>query len=136
MSEIKLDVSGMTCGSCVKHVTNALKPLDGVEDVSVDLATGKVKVTRATDKADDLIAALVEDGYPAQLDVGGAHQAKQGGGCGGGCSCSQCGIKQSKGRVRHPRPWFDSAPGHQEILKPPSGGFFISTLASHSIRCC
>ena len=81
MSEIKLDVSGMTCGSCVKHVTNALKPLDGVEDVSVDLATGKVKVTRATDKADDLIAALVEDGYPAQLDVGGAPQVKQGGDC-------------------------------------------------------
>jgi copper chaperone CopZ len=88
MSEIKLDVSGMTCGSCVKHVTNALKPLDGVEDVSVDLATGKVKVTRAADKADDLIAALVEDGYPAQLDAGGTNQAKQAGGCGGGCSCS------------------------------------------------
>jgi copper chaperone len=88
MSEINLSVSGMTCGSCVKHVTNALKPLDGVEDVSVDLAAGKVKVTRATNFSDDLIAALIEDGYPAQLDVGGASQAKQGGGCGGGCKCS------------------------------------------------
>lgn len=88
MSEIKLAVSGMTCGSCVKHVTSALKQLDGVEDVSVDLATGKVMVTRATDKADDLIAALIEEGYPAQLDAGGATQANQGGSCGGGCSCS------------------------------------------------
>lgn len=88
MSEINLSVSGMTCGSCVKHVTNAIKPLDGVEDVSVDLAAGKVKVTRATDRSDDLIAALVEDGYPAQLDASGAPQVKQGGGCGGGCSCS------------------------------------------------
>ena len=89
MSEINLDVSGMTCGSCVKHVTNALKPLDGVQDVSVDLATGKVKVTRATDKADDLITALTEDGYPAKLDTGGTSQPKQGGGgCGGGCKCS------------------------------------------------
>ena len=88
MSEINLDVSGMTCGSCVKHVTGALKPLDGVEDVSVDLAAGKVTVTRTTDKADDLIAALIEDGYPAQLDAGGAAQVKQGGGCGGGCKCS------------------------------------------------
>lgn len=78
----------MTCGSCVKHVTNALKTLDGVGDVSVDLATGKVKVNRDTDKSDDLIAALIEDGYPAQLDVGAATQVKQGGGCGGGCSCS------------------------------------------------
>jgi len=30
MSEINLSVSGMTCSSCVKHVTNALKPLDVV----------------------------------------------------------------------------------------------------------
>ena len=88
MSEINLNVSGMTCGSCVKHVTNALKALDGVGNVSVDLATGKVKVSRSTDKSDDLIAALIEDGYPAQIDVGAATQVKQGGGCGGGCSCS------------------------------------------------
>ena len=26
---------------------------------------------------------------------------------------------------RYPLPWFDSAPGHQETPKPPSGGFFI-----------
>ena len=88
MSEINLSVSGMTCGSCVKHVTNALKPLDGVQDVSVDLATGKVKVTRAMNKSDDLIVALIEDGYPAQLDAGDIPQAKQDGGCGGGCSCA------------------------------------------------
>ncbi len=88
MSEINLNVSGMTCGSCVKHVTSALKALDGVGDVNVDLAAGKVKVTRATDETDDLIATLIEDGYPAQLDTGGTPQAKQGGGCGGKCSCS------------------------------------------------
>ena len=93
MSEINLSVSGMTCGSCVKHVTNALKPLDGVEDVAVDLVAGKVKITRAMNKSDDLIAALIEDGYQAQLDVGGAPQAKQGGGCGGGCKCSQMSFK-------------------------------------------
>ncbi len=45
-------------------------------------------MTRATDKTDDLIAALIEDGYPAQLDAGAATQIKKGGGCGGGCSCS------------------------------------------------
>jgi copper chaperone CopZ len=88
MSEINLNVSGMTCGSCVKHVTNALKALDGVGDVCVDLATGKVKVSRSTDKSDDLIAALIEDGYPAQLVTGITTQAKPGGGCGGGCKCS------------------------------------------------
>lgn len=67
MNEINLNVSGMTCGSCVKHVTNTLKALDGVGDVKIDLATGKVMVTRTTDKTVDLIAALIEDGYPSQL---------------------------------------------------------------------
>jgi hypothetical protein len=28
-------------------------------------------------------------------------------------------------RIGHPGTWFDSAPGHQEIPKPPSGGFGI-----------
>jgi hypothetical protein len=28
-------------------------------------------------------------------------------------------------RIKRPRPWFDSAPGHQETLKPPSGGFLF-----------
>ena len=42
----------------------------------------------------------------------------------------KCRFKgQFRVRVRHPRPWFDSAPGHQETPKPPSGGFFICGLA-------
>ena len=28
-------------------------------------------------------------------------------------------------RMRHPQALVDSAPGHQETPKPPSGGFFI-----------
>lgn len=76
MNEINLNVSGMTCGSCVKHVTNTLKALDGVGDINVDLATGKVKVKRSIDKSDDLIASLIEDGYPAQLDASNTPQVK------------------------------------------------------------
>lgn len=37
---IQATVSGMTCGSCVKHVTQALQKLPGVEKVSVDLKSG------------------------------------------------------------------------------------------------
>ncbi len=88
MNEINLNVSGMSCGSCIKHVTNTLTALQGVRDVNVDLATGKVKVTRSIDKSDDLIASLIEDGYPAQLDASNAPKVKQNGGCGNGCSCS------------------------------------------------
>lgn len=70
MYDIHLSVSHMTCGICVKHVIRALEPLDGVKDVAVNLAAGKVKVTRTTAKVDDLIAVLIDDGYPAKLDTG------------------------------------------------------------------
>lgn len=83
MSEINLDVSGMACSACVNHVTKALQPLEGVENIDVDLAAGKVKVKRATYRTDDLIAALNEDGYPSSLDLDGSIQAptKKSGGC-------------------------------------------------------
>ncbi len=36
--QITLTVEGMTCGGCVKSVTNVLSRLNGVSDVAVDLA--------------------------------------------------------------------------------------------------
>ena len=36
MKTIELQVQGMSCGSCVKHVTEALRPVEGVSDVAVD----------------------------------------------------------------------------------------------------
>ena len=89
MSQIHLNVAGMTCGSCVKHVTKALESLDGVSNIHVDLQNGKVHLDRTSWMSDDLIYALNEGGYPTQLDTGGAPQAKEGGGCGGGCNCLQ-----------------------------------------------
>jgi len=40
-----LDVKGMTCGHCKMSVEGALKGLDGVSAVEVDLKAGKVEVT-------------------------------------------------------------------------------------------
>ncbi|MCY7388763.1 MAG: heavy-metal-associated domain-containing protein [Burkholderiales bacterium] len=39
-----LKVSGMTCGGCTSNVTNALKAVAGVGDVSVSLSTGEATV--------------------------------------------------------------------------------------------
>ena len=69
MPQINLSVQGMTCGSCVKHVTKALEVLDGVESVHVDLQSGRVQVGRTTDQSGDLIHALDEEGYPSSLDL-------------------------------------------------------------------
>lgn len=63
------EVQGMSCGSCVRHVTAALKEIEGVNQVEVKLREGQVVVwhdaTRVAPK--QVIRALAEVGYPADL---------------------------------------------------------------------
>ena len=40
MSTQTFDVTGMTCGHCVHAVTDELKNIPGVTDVSIDLVAG------------------------------------------------------------------------------------------------
>lgn len=40
-----LKVGGMTCGGCVRSVTNVLKALPGVANAEVSLETSEAKVT-------------------------------------------------------------------------------------------
>lgn len=57
-------VSGMTCGHCVQAVTGELKKLDGVQDVNVDLDSGGVTVTSATQLDEAQVRAAVDEaGY-------------------------------------------------------------------------
>lgn len=66
MNSIELNVEGMSCGSCVKHINAALRPVAGVDEVTVDLPSGLVTVSGDTDSG-LLIAALREAGYLAHL---------------------------------------------------------------------
>jgi copper chaperone CopZ len=45
MSTTVWTVEGMTCGHCVKAVTEEVSSISGVTGVDVDLASGKVTVT-------------------------------------------------------------------------------------------
>lgn len=38
------EVEGMTCGQCVGSVSESVQQVDGVREVSVDLATGRLEV--------------------------------------------------------------------------------------------
>ena len=68
MEIIHLVVSGMTCGTCVKHVEKAIKSIAGVSEVEVDLTSGSVKVEGDVSKnVNAIITALEEDGYPAKV---------------------------------------------------------------------
>ncbi len=60
-----LEVQGMTCPSCIRHVTSALKEVAGVGNVEVKLRDGIVLVKHDTAQAPitQLIDALAEAGY-------------------------------------------------------------------------
>jgi len=60
-----LDVTGMTCGHCKSSVEGALKELDGVSNVDVNLDTGKVdvKYDEAKVSADAMREAVEDQGY-------------------------------------------------------------------------
>ena len=60
-----LDVKGMSCGHCKSAVTHALKELNGVSAVSVDLKTGKVDVDYDESKVplSKMKEAIEDQGY-------------------------------------------------------------------------
>ena len=96
MQTIELKINGMTCGSCVASVTEALKRVPGVQDVDVNLPSGMARVSGAHlgQQVPELIGALSEAGYDA--GVGADRQERNPTGCGGnvfakargGCCCS------------------------------------------------
>lgn len=62
----ELNITGMSCGHCVKAVEGALKNVPGVEQVTVDLSGGKATV-EGNASQDAMIAAIVEEGYQAEV---------------------------------------------------------------------
>ena len=64
---IEFNVTGMTCDHCVHAVTNALKELDGVSDVSVSLEARSAVVTGSVIDVAKVIAAIEEEGYEAAV---------------------------------------------------------------------
>ncbi len=64
MATATYTVSGMTCGHCAQSVTEEVREVPGVTDVSVDLPTGKVTVTSEQPVSEDQVrAAVTEAGY-------------------------------------------------------------------------
>lgn len=64
MSTKTFTVKGMTCGNCVRHVTEEVEGVPGVTAVDITLETGAVVVTSDNDIDEAAIeAAVVEAGY-------------------------------------------------------------------------
>ncbi len=60
-----LRAEGFSCPSCVAKIEKQVGRLDGVEDVQVRFASGRVEVDHDPEKTtvDDLVAAVAKAGY-------------------------------------------------------------------------
>ena len=64
MKETNLIVNGMMCGGCENRVKNAIKNIEGVENVTADHNTGKVIVISDNEVSEEIIKEVLEDiGY-------------------------------------------------------------------------
>ena len=59
---IEYTVQDMTCGSCVKRITKAVKDLDPLAQVDVDLQARRVRI-ESKQSPDALRAKITEAGY-------------------------------------------------------------------------
>ena len=69
MANVKLWVTGMSCGHCQATVEQALKGITGVYSAIVDLQDGEAEVDFNDDSltTQQLIAAIEKAGYGAKL---------------------------------------------------------------------
>ena len=64
MSTTTYKVTGLTCGHCANAVTEELRGIDGVSEVSVDLVAGgtsTVTVTSATDLSEQEVTTALDE---------------------------------------------------------------------------
>ena len=59
---ITLQVEGMSCGHCIRAVTNAIQGLDQSAKVDVDLAAQRVVAQTSLPRA-DVVRAVEEEGF-------------------------------------------------------------------------
>ena len=69
MANVKLRITGMTCGHCLAKVEKALKGVSGVYSAVVDLPDGEAEVDFDDDQVTtaQLIVAVTQAGYGAKL---------------------------------------------------------------------
>ncbi len=78
MTELLLQIDGMTCGSCAARVDKALNGVPGVNQAAVNLTTGMARVKGELEgREQDLLGALVKAGYRGSLLERGAGNAAE-----------------------------------------------------------
>ena len=63
MDRMTMSIDGMSCGHCVRAVTNALESVEGVEVEQVDLGTATVRFDPRTTSPARIAEAVEDEGY-------------------------------------------------------------------------
>jgi len=68
MTTTTLKVTGMTCGHCVRSVTDAIGGLDGIQSTNVELDSGRATIVYDESKVSprDMVSAVMDEGYTAE----------------------------------------------------------------------
>ena len=71
MTQVTLNVPDISCEHCERTITNALTPVEGVQDVRVDIPAKQVRVEYEETKVDvdRMKAILAEEDYPVQSEA-------------------------------------------------------------------
>lgn len=67
VKDLKLEISGMTCGHCVARVTSALKSVAGVEVENVTTGSAKLAYDPSRATPVQIVQAVADAGYAANL---------------------------------------------------------------------
>lgn len=69
LKKIEIKISGMTCASCSARVERVVKKIEGIKEISVNLATEKAFVEFNSDKLsiNDVTGAIKKAGYGAEI---------------------------------------------------------------------
>ena len=68
MENVKLDISGMHCASCVATIEKSLKKIKGVENARVNLSTEKASVdfNPSVTRVRDIVENIIKRGFGAK----------------------------------------------------------------------
>jgi len=71
----ELRIEGMHCAACVATVESALKKINGVEDVIINLAMGSARIAGSASE-NDLLTAVLNAGYGAKSGIAKREDSK------------------------------------------------------------
>lgn len=66
-AEREITISGMTCGACVRHITNALAGVKGLDIKEISLGSARVAYDPADVGDKQILHAVRDAGYHAEL---------------------------------------------------------------------